>query len=72
MHDQVQVNSDDADAFRFPSLEDDNSDEKLDTYQMLVHIFLNCPSKEEHQIIATNMRKQLLIVSTDLFIWMIF
>lgn len=39
MHHQVQVNSDDADAFRFPSLEDDNSDENFDTYQMLVHIF---------------------------------
>ena len=35
---QVQVNPDDADALRFLWL-DVNSDEKPDTYQMLVHIF---------------------------------
>ena len=36
---QVQVNSDDADALRFFWLEDVNSDDIPDTYQMLVHIF---------------------------------
>ena len=33
------MNSDDADSFRFIWLEDINSDEKPDIYQMLVHIF---------------------------------
>ena len=39
MYQQVQVNSDDADALSFLWLEDVKSDEKPDTYQMLVHIF---------------------------------
>ena len=38
MFHQVQVNPDDTDALRFLCL-DVNSDEKPDTYQMLVHIF---------------------------------
>ena len=38
MYHQVQVNPDDADALRFLWL-DVNSDEKPDTYQMLLHIF---------------------------------
>ena len=33
------MNSDDADSLRFIWLEDINSDEKPDIYQMLVHIF---------------------------------
>ena len=36
---QVQVNSDDADGLRFLWLENVNSDEKPDTYQMLMPIF---------------------------------
>ena len=39
MYHQVQVNLDDADALRFLWLEDVNSDEKPDTYQIFVHIF---------------------------------
>ena len=36
---QVQVNSDDADGLRFLWLENVNSDEKPNTYQMLMPIF---------------------------------
>ena len=39
MYHQVRVKSDDADALRFLWSEDVNSEEKPDTYQMLVHIF---------------------------------
>ena len=46
MEHQVGVNSDNGEALRFLWLEDGNSDEKLDTYQILVHIFggKNSPS----------------------------
>ena len=46
MEHQVGVNSDNGDALRFLWLEDGNSDEKLDTYQILLHIFggKNSPS----------------------------
>ena len=39
MYHQVRVNSDDADVLRFLWLQNVNSDENPDTYQMLGHIF---------------------------------
>ena len=74
------MNSDDADSFRFIWLEDINSDEKPDIYQMLVHIFggKDLPSCAKYAFRRTasdhgsKSDKPVADVSTDLSTWMIF